>query len=162
MNATTHGEPLAAWFLDRKSLKALGLAHREAYRSARPFPHAVFDGFLGESRALALAQSFPGPEHSGWMRRDYREQAARMGQLQRTGFEGVEPALRHLLGELCGMAFLDFLGALSGSEGLIADPHFRAAVADFQAFCRETGHALLAFSEEAGVFSFVIRKKDAA
>lgn len=37
----------------------------------------------------------------------------------------------------------------------------RAAVADVQAFCRETGHALLAWSEEAGVFSFVIRKKAA-
>ncbi len=33
----------------------------------------------------------------------------------------------------------------------------RAAVADFQAFCRETGHALLAWSEEGGVFSFLIR-----
>jgi len=33
----------------------------------------------------------------------------------------------------------------------------RAAVGDFQAFCRETGHALLAWSEEAGIFSFVIR-----
>jgi tRNA 2-thiouridine synthesizing protein A len=42
----------------------------------------------------------------------------------------------------------------------------RAAVADFQAYCRETGHALLAWSEEAGVFSFLIRRrpdqKDAA
>lgn len=36
----------------------------------------------------------------------------------------------------------------------------RAAVADFQAFCRETGHALLAFSEEAGVYSFLIRKRE--
>ena len=35
----------------------------------------------------------------------------------------------------------------------------RAAVVDFQAFCRETGHALLAWSEEAGVFSFVIRRR---
>ncbi|MEA2744791.1 MAG: tRNA 2-thiouridine synthesizing protein [Acetobacteraceae bacterium] len=35
----------------------------------------------------------------------------------------------------------------------------RAAVADFQAFCGETGHALLAWSEEAGVFSFVIRRR---
>jgi tRNA 2-thiouridine synthesizing protein A len=35
----------------------------------------------------------------------------------------------------------------------------RAAVADFQAYCRETGHALLAWSEEAGVFSFVIRRR---
>ena len=39
----------------------------------------------------------------------------------------------------------------------------RAAVADFQAFCRETGHALIAQGEEAGVFSFTIRKRaDAA
>jgi tRNA 2-thiouridine synthesizing protein A len=35
----------------------------------------------------------------------------------------------------------------------------RAAVADFQVFCRETGHALLAWSEETGVFSFVIRRR---
>jgi tRNA 2-thiouridine synthesizing protein A len=35
----------------------------------------------------------------------------------------------------------------------------RAAVADFQAFCRETGHALIAQGEEGGVFSFTIRKR---
>jgi tRNA 2-thiouridine synthesizing protein A len=35
----------------------------------------------------------------------------------------------------------------------------RAAVSDFQAYCRETGHALLACSEEAGVFSFLIRRR---
>lgn len=39
---------------------------------------------------------------------------------------------------------------------LATDP---ATVADFQAFCRESGHALLAWSEEAGVFSFVIRRR---
>ena len=35
----------------------------------------------------------------------------------------------------------------------------RAAVADFRAFCRETGHALMAYSEEDGVFSFTIRRR---
>jgi tRNA 2-thiouridine synthesizing protein A len=35
----------------------------------------------------------------------------------------------------------------------------RAAIADFQAYCQETGHALLAWSEESGVFSFVIRRR---
>ncbi|HKM62744.1 MAG TPA: sulfurtransferase TusA family protein [Acidisphaera sp.] len=35
----------------------------------------------------------------------------------------------------------------------------RASVADFHAYCRETGHALVAWSEEAGVFSFVIRRR---
>ncbi|MCL2428948.1 MAG: sulfurtransferase TusA family protein [Alphaproteobacteria bacterium] len=34
-----------------------------------------------------------------------------------------------------------------------------AAVADFQAYCRETGHALLAWSDEGGVFSFLIRRR---
>jgi tRNA 2-thiouridine synthesizing protein A len=33
----------------------------------------------------------------------------------------------------------------------------RASISDFRAFCRETGHDLLAFSEEAGVLSFTIR-----
>lgn len=38
----------------------------------------------------------------------------------------------------------------------------RAAVLDFQAFCRETGHALVAQGEEAGVYSFTIRKREPA
>jgi tRNA 2-thiouridine synthesizing protein A len=37
----------------------------------------------------------------------------------------------------------------------------RATVADFQAYCRETGHALLAWSDEGGVFSFLIRRREA-
>lgn len=39
---------------------------------------------------------------------------------------------------------------------LATDP---AAVSDFHAYCRETGHDLLAWSEENGVFSFVIRRR---
>lgn len=35
----------------------------------------------------------------------------------------------------------------------------RAAVADFRAYCQETGHHLLSFAEEAGVFSFTIRRR---
>jgi hypothetical protein len=114
-------------FFDRKHLRALGLQKRESYRDARPFPHAVFDAFLGEPLATALAAAFPRPDHPGWLRRDYREQSARLGQLQRTGFEGVDASIRHLLAELSGMAFLDFLGAVTGIEGLIPDAHFRGA-----------------------------------
>ncbi len=35
----------------------------------------------------------------------------------------------------------------------------RAAVSDFRAYCRETGHALVSFAEENGVFSFTIRRR---
>jgi tRNA 2-thiouridine synthesizing protein A len=51
------------------------------------------------------------------------------------------------------------LRGMTGGERLRVLATDRAAVADFQAFCRETGHALLAWSEEAGVFSFVIRRR---
>ena len=60
---------------------------------------------------------------------------------------------------------LPVLRANRALRGLAAGERLRvlatdsAAVGDFQAFCLETGHALLAWSEEAGVFSFVIRKK---
>jgi tRNA 2-thiouridine synthesizing protein A len=35
----------------------------------------------------------------------------------------------------------------------------RASIADFRAFCRETGHDLLAFSEEGDTLSFTIRRR---
>ena len=115
------------FFFDRDRLRALALARRAAYRGEHPYPHSIFDGFLGDEMARKLAMGFPGPEHPGWMRRDYREQAARLGQLQRTGFAGIDAGVRHLLAELSGMAFLDFLATLTGVDGLIADPHFRGA-----------------------------------
>lgn len=124
VGADAHGP---GFFLDRDRLRALAQGRRDAYRGARPHPHAVFDDFLGDEIARALAENFPGPEHPGWMRRDYREQSARLGQLQRTGFAGVDGGVRHLLSELSSMAFLDFLAALTGTSGLIPDPHFRGA-----------------------------------
>ena len=51
------------------------------------------------------------------------------------------------------------LRAMAPGERLRVLATDRAAVADFQSFCRETGHALLAWSEENGVFSFVIRRR---
>ncbi len=114
-------------FFDRKALRALGRAHRDAYQSARPFPHVVIDGFLPPRHAAALAEGFPPPEHPGWKRRDHAEQSARLGQLQRSNFEGVGAGLRGTLAELNGMAFLDFLEALTGAPGLIPDPHFVGA-----------------------------------
>ncbi len=113
--ASASGHDGPQFFLDRERLRALALARRAAYQVARPYPNACFDDFLGAPLATSLARRFPGPDHPRWLRRDYREQSGRMG------------SIRHLLAELSGMAFLDFLGSLTGAEGLIADPHFRGA-----------------------------------
>lgn len=51
------------------------------------------------------------------------------------------------------------LRALRPGERLRVLATDRAAVADFRAFCRETGHILLAQTEEQGTFTFVIRKR---
>jgi tRNA 2-thiouridine synthesizing protein A len=51
------------------------------------------------------------------------------------------------------------LRGMAAGERLRVVATDRAAVGDFQAFCQETGHALLAWSEEAGVFSFLIRRR---
>ena len=42
-------------------------------------------------------------------------------------------------------------------EVLATDP---GTVEDFKAFCETTGHGLVAWSEDGGVYSFRIRKKD--
>ncbi|AHJ64590.1 sulfurtransferase TusA family protein [Granulibacter bethesdensis] len=51
------------------------------------------------------------------------------------------------------------LRGMAAGERLRVQATDRASVADFHAFCRETGHALVAWSEEGGVFSFVIRRR---
>src|ERR1700750_2114179 len=111
------------FFLDGPALLARGRALAGSFAQASPHPHAVLDGLCGEPVARALAAAFPGPSDARWKVRDYPEQK-RMGHLQDRGFAGVAPILRHALSELNGMAFLDFLEALTGLRGLIPDPHF--------------------------------------
>lgn len=119
------GPAVPDFFLSRAGLRALALEHRSGYAGASPHPHVVIDGLLGEDLARRLASVFPTAEHEDWKRRDFREQSARLGQLQRNAFEGVHAGLRHLLAELSGMSFIDFLETLTGIQGLIPDPHFR-------------------------------------
>jgi len=36
----------------------------------------------------------------------------------------------------------------------------KAAIGDFRAYCQETGHALLAWSEDGDMLSFLIRRRE--
>ncbi|MEW5742627.1 MAG: 2OG-Fe(II) oxygenase [Myxococcota bacterium] len=124
MGARTLDAP--SFFLDGPALADRGRASRASYAAASPHPHAVVDGLFGDDVARALAQSFPGPGAARWKLLDYPQQR-RLGHLQRHGFADVPAVLRHALHELNGQAFLDFLEALTGVEGLIGDPHFKGA-----------------------------------
>jgi tRNA 2-thiouridine synthesizing protein A len=67
-----------------------------------------------------------------------------------------------LSGLMCPLPVLKANRALRGmapGETLRVLATDRAAAADFPAFCRETGHALLSCGEEQGVLSFTIRRR---
>jgi len=52
------------------------------------------------------------------------------------------------------------LAQIAGGERVevfATDPH---ALGDFEAFCRQTGHALLTWEETDGRFRFVLQKRD--
>jgi tRNA 2-thiouridine synthesizing protein A len=75
---------------------------------------------------------------------------------------GMSETVLDVKGLSCPLPVLKANRALRGlqpGERLRVLATDRAAVADFQAFCRETGHALVAWSEEGGVFSFLIRRR---
>lgn len=63
----------------------------------------------------------------------------------------------------CPLPVLKANKALRGLPGgarlvvLATDP---ASVKDFRAFAQETGHALVAFSEEKGIYRFTLRKRE--
>lgn len=75
---------------------------------------------------------------------------------------GMSETLLDVQGMNCPLPVLranKALRSLSPGDRLRVLATDRAAVADFRAFCRETGHDLVAQGEEAGVFSFTIRKR---
>ena len=81
---------------------------------------------------------------------------------RRTHVAGMSETLLDVKGMNCPLPVLRANRALRGmapGQRLRVLATDRAAVGDFQSFCQETGHALLAWSEESGIFSFVIRRR---
>ena len=74
---------------------------------------------------------------------------------------GVNEMVLDVKGLRCPLPVLRanrILRGMSPGERLQVLATDQAAAADFRAYCRETGHALLSTSEEGGVLSFTIRK----
>jgi hypothetical protein len=115
---------IEAWSFARAAMSDLGRTHAKAFREAQPWPHVVIDGLLGDELSTRIARAFPRASHPGWKQRDYADQVR---LALRPGLDDIAPELRHFLGELCAMPFLDFLGALLGRRDLIADPQFTGA-----------------------------------
>ena len=99
-------------------------AHHARYGSADPFPHSVIDDFLPPDTAERVHDAFPDPTLPSFEQPDNAHQVGKLGRTQMNDFRGVPDVLRHVLADLNGAVFIDFLEALTGIEGLIPDPHF--------------------------------------
>ena len=104
---------------DEQACLAAGERLRETYRSAAPFPHIVIEDFLDRDLLRAIAGAYPSLENRAFFDRD-QERFKYQIHPQESG-SGL---VRNLLAELNSQAFLGFLRALTGIEGLVADPYF--------------------------------------
>ena len=104
--------------LDRKAMKELGSSLAQAYRSASPFPHIVFENFIDRDILREVDRQFPQVEKGRFS--DAHSQL-------KTGYtlEKIRSAYIHdLFAALNSAAFLNFLEKMTGIEGLVSDPRF--------------------------------------
>jgi hypothetical protein len=106
-------------FDDPKFAK-LAVENSQKYRSADPFPHIFFDGFLDEKLAIAIENAFPMPDQIGWIERDNANNKRRY-QHDETKLPSL---IRQMLRELNSRQFLLFLETLTGIDNLLPDPYF--------------------------------------
>ncbi|MGI8622833.1 MAG: 2OG-Fe(II) oxygenase [Solirubrobacteraceae bacterium] len=107
-------------FFDAAEFVARGRERAAAYRPAAPFPHVVLDDFLPAELAERAAAEFAALSTDGWDR--YEDQGNTL-KLATSDEARMGPTLRHLVGQFNGHAFVAFLEALTGIEGLLPDPH---------------------------------------
>lgn len=80
----------------------------------------MIDDFLPEAVLDDVLAEFPKPRDADWLAFDSPLER----KLASKDDTAMGDATRHLLAELNGSAFLDFLERLTGIDGLVPDPHF--------------------------------------
>ena len=105
---------------NRADLNETADRYRDAYTSARPFPHVVMDDFLSPEVLDEVIAEFPSPDAVQWWKFDSPNER----KLASFDDSVMGPVTRHLLAELNSSAFVDFLEELTGIKGLVPDPHF--------------------------------------
>jgi len=110
----------ATFQLDRATLLAKADELADSFQHAAPFPHVVVDGLFPEAVLDDVLAEYPEPEDAPWQQFDSPAEV----KLALADTEIMGPATRHLLAELNGQVFVEFLERLTGIPALIPDPHY--------------------------------------
>jgi hypothetical protein len=92
----------------------------EEYARAQPFPHVVLDGLFDAARLERVADEFPAPDDPRW--KTYGD-AGEAGKQDMQEPERWGPEVSALVDELSAPPWLDFVGAITGCDDLVASPH---------------------------------------
>jgi hypothetical protein len=104
--------------LDLEALEQNVGALRTSFQSATPYPHIVFDDFLEQRAAHEAMEEFAALQDSPWHSYVHVNEA----KFSHTDPTSWGPCLRRILDTLNSPRFVDFVGELTGIEGLMADP----------------------------------------
>lgn len=105
---------------DRDGLERQVRNKRDSFLSAQPFPHAALYNVLRPEVLARVQAAFPGPAWPKWGLVEHEMQPGKRACATCTEFP---PLLARLTYELSSSWFLRQLEALTGIEGLLADPH---------------------------------------
>lgn len=108
------------FFFDQGRLRALAEANRDAYGSAKPYPHVVIDDFLPDPVVDAVSRAFPESRQIEWQQFD----APAERKLASNRVNELGPLLRHVLTQFNSAEMCRFLEVLTGIPDVIPDPHF--------------------------------------
>jgi len=89
------------------------------FRTAKPFPHVVIDGFLEPGLCGRIAAEFPRYDADR-----FRNEWGELGKAYHEGVAAIGPAFAELDAGLRSAPFLDLLSRISGIYGLLFDPHY--------------------------------------
>lgn len=103
---------------DEEKCAEAGHRFAQKYQSAEPYPHIAIDDFIPARVLRDLLEEFPDSAGKQYFDRN-QERLKYQFHPQDCG-----PRVRNFLAELNSQAFLSFLSAMTGINGLIADPYF--------------------------------------
>ena len=113
----------AASLVPSDALRNVASSVSQAYRVARPFPHAVLDGLWDEEVLDRVEAEFPSADRSNWHTWDTDNELKQTSE----GVKGLEPFSRLVLELMNSSAFVDAVKAITGISDLLPDPTFYGA-----------------------------------
>lgn len=117
------GKPnLSRKILDFDRCAELAARHRADFATADPYPHVVLDDFLPTEIAAGVVEEYATDESTWAHYHHYNQRKQAI-----TNLEGMGPRNRELVEALQSEAFVEFIGEITGLEGLFADPYLDGA-----------------------------------